>query len=195
MQENNLNKEQAKKQREKERLQDVAAQEAYARMLDQQEQDRKNELMAREKRSQDFMNRMADGVLKTMDNIQKKEDEMIVKYEREREVKMRMDEELKHQKLKQKQEEILRTLGEQQQAKKRREVESKEELNKQADMWQKERDIWREEEQRIQEKIQKINKETQNFLKMQEDEKRGAKSKKMVKTEKQLNKGLIREIK
>jgi len=83
-------------------------------MLDQQEQDRKNELMAREKRSQDFMNRMADGVLKTMDNIQKKEDEMIVKYEREREVKMRMDEELKHQKLKQKQEEILRTLGEQQ---------------------------------------------------------------------------------
>lgn len=38
-------------------------------MLDQQEQDRKNELMAREQRAQEFMNRMADGVLKTMDNI------------------------------------------------------------------------------------------------------------------------------
>ena len=46
-------------------------------MLDQQEQDRLNEIAAREKRAQDFMNRMADGVLKELDNIQKKEDEMI----------------------------------------------------------------------------------------------------------------------
>jgi len=62
-------------------------------------------------------------------------------------------------------------------------------------MWRIERDIWKVEEARIQEKIKKINKETQNFLKMQEDEKRGSKSKKMVKTEKQLNKGLMKEIK
>ena len=55
-------------------------------MLDQQEADRANEVAAREKRAQEFMNRMADGVLKEMDNIQKKEDEMIERYEREREV-------------------------------------------------------------------------------------------------------------
>ena len=38
--------------------------EAYTRKLEKEEQDRKNEVAAREKRAQDFMNRMADGVLK-----------------------------------------------------------------------------------------------------------------------------------
>lgn len=58
-------------------------------MLDQQEQDRKNEIAAREKRAQEFMNKMADGVLAELDNIQKKEDEMIQKYERQKEMKLR----------------------------------------------------------------------------------------------------------
>lgn len=35
------------------------------------------------------MNRMADGVLKEMDDIQKKEDLMIQKYEQQREMKLR----------------------------------------------------------------------------------------------------------
>lgn len=129
-------------------------------MLDQQEQDRKNELAARERRAQEFMNRMADGVLKTMDDIQKKEDEMIVKYEREREIKLRREEEEKQKKRKQKQEEITKTLIDQQVDKRRREKEMKDDINKQADMWKKERDIWQVEEARIQEKIKKINKET-----------------------------------
>lgn len=43
--------------------------EAYAKMLDRQEQDRKNEIAAREKRAQEFMNRMANGVIKELDAI------------------------------------------------------------------------------------------------------------------------------
>jgi hypothetical protein len=35
------------------------------------------------------MNKMADGVLAELDNIQKKEDDMIAKYERQKEMKMR----------------------------------------------------------------------------------------------------------
>jgi hypothetical protein len=35
---------------------------------------------------------MADGVLKDMDNAQKREDEMIAKYQREREIKLRKEE-------------------------------------------------------------------------------------------------------
>lgn len=62
-------------------------------------------------------------------------------------------------------------------------------------MWQKDRDIWAEEEKRIKQKISQINKDTQNFLKLQEEEKKKSKSKKMVQTEKQLNRGLMREIK
>jgi hypothetical protein len=38
-------------------------------MMDQQEQDRANEVAARERRAQEFMNRMAGGVLAEMDNI------------------------------------------------------------------------------------------------------------------------------
>lgn len=55
-------------------------QKAYAAMLDKQEQDRHNEMAARERRAQEFMNRMADSVLKDMDIAQKREDEMIAKY-------------------------------------------------------------------------------------------------------------------
>lgn len=62
-------------------------------------------------------------------------------------------------------------------------------------MWHKERELWKDEDQRIQEKIHKINKENQQFLKMQEDEKKGSNKQKMIKTEKQLNKGLMAEIK
>jgi hypothetical protein len=35
------------------------------------------------------MNKMADGVLAELDNIQKKEDDMIAKYERQKEMKLR----------------------------------------------------------------------------------------------------------
>ena len=41
------------------------------------------------------MNRMADGVLKDMDNAQKRDDEIIARYQREREMKMRKEEERK----------------------------------------------------------------------------------------------------
>ena len=41
------------------------------------------------------MNRMADGVLKEMDDMQKKEDELVARYQREREMKLRKEEERK----------------------------------------------------------------------------------------------------
>jgi hypothetical protein len=42
---------------------------------------------------------MADGVLAELDNVQKKEDEMIAKYTRQHEMKMRREEELKAKKM------------------------------------------------------------------------------------------------
>ena len=63
--ENEKNKEAAEKQKAKERDQDFQAQEDYARMLDQQERDRQREFEMREKRAQDFMNRLASGVIAT----------------------------------------------------------------------------------------------------------------------------------
>ena len=48
-------------------MEDIKAQQEYTRMLEQQEKDRLNEIMNREKRAQDFMNKMADTVIKDMD--------------------------------------------------------------------------------------------------------------------------------
>ena len=71
---------------ERERVDDVAAQEAYTAMLKQQEDDRREEFERREKRAQEFMGRMADTVIKQMDEKQREEDEKVRQYEMEREM-------------------------------------------------------------------------------------------------------------
>lgn len=64
-------------------------------MLEKQENDRLNEVHAREKRAQDFMNKMADTVIKGMDERQHQEDDKIRRYEMEKEMRERMDDERK----------------------------------------------------------------------------------------------------
>lgn len=62
-------------------------------MLEKQEQDRANEFAQREQRAQDFMNRMAGTVIKQMDERQKDEDMKIQRYEMEKEMRDRMEDE------------------------------------------------------------------------------------------------------
>ena len=84
-----------REKKERERRDDVRMQKEYGRMQDRQEQDRHNEVIARENRAQEFMNRMADGVLAEMEELQKKEDQMVAKYQRQKELKLRKEEERK----------------------------------------------------------------------------------------------------
>ena len=79
--ENEKQKAKSLEEREKERQEDIRAQKEYSRMLEKQDEDRVNEFKAREKRAQEFMNKMADTVIKNMDDRQKQEDEKIRKYE------------------------------------------------------------------------------------------------------------------
>ncbi len=58
-------------------------------MLEKQEADRQLEMKERERRAQEFMNKMADNVLQKMDQKQKFEDEMLLRYENEREMRQR----------------------------------------------------------------------------------------------------------
>lgn len=69
-------------------------------MLNNQENDRQKETKQREARAQDFMNKMADGVLHKMGQKQKNEEEMLMRYENERELKLRALEEKRAQKAK-----------------------------------------------------------------------------------------------
>lgn len=55
-------------------------------MLEKQEADRMREIKAREERQQMFMNRMADSVIKEMDNKAQEEEMKIRKWELEREL-------------------------------------------------------------------------------------------------------------
>lgn len=65
--ENERNKQRQKDEEERQRVEDLRAQDEYARMLAKQEGDRLNEMKMREARAQDFMNTMADTVLKKME--------------------------------------------------------------------------------------------------------------------------------
>ena len=51
------------------------------------------EMKKREKRAQEFMNKMADNVLQKMEEKQKQEDDMLRRYENEREMRQRQLEE------------------------------------------------------------------------------------------------------
>jgi len=59
-----------------------------------------NEFKAREKRAQEFMNRMADTVIKNMDERQRDEDDKIKRYEMEKEMRERMEDEKKYNRTK-----------------------------------------------------------------------------------------------
>jgi len=72
LQENDLHKIKMKELAEKERLQDIKATEEYARILDKQEKDRENFFKNKEKKAMEFMSKMAQTVIKDMDDKMKK---------------------------------------------------------------------------------------------------------------------------
>lgn len=69
-------------------------------MLQKQEEDRAREVKAREQRAQEFMNRMANTVIKEMDAKAVEEDIKIRRYELQRELRERNEEEKRLKRLK-----------------------------------------------------------------------------------------------
>ena len=106
-------------------------------MLDKQERDRIQEMKNRESRAQDFMNRMADTVIKKMDQRQKNEDEKIRKYEMEKELRDRLEDERRMNAQKQNQAQMRDFLAKQVEERKHREKLEKALNDEQADMWHK----------------------------------------------------------
>jgi len=84
LQENDLHKIKMKELAEKERLQDIKATEEYARILDKQEKDRENFFKNKEKKAMEFMSKMAQTVIKDMDDKMKREEEAIRRYQIEK---------------------------------------------------------------------------------------------------------------
>lgn len=163
-------------------------------MLEKQEQDRMNEIQAREKRAQDFMNKMADTVIKNMDQRQSDEDNKIKRYEMEKELRERLEDEKRLKRMRDTQHETRKFLFKQMDEKKGRENGDKALNDEQAVMWHQDKSNYEEEERRLNEKIKKINKDNEGFLKRQMEEKQRKERGKMNKQEFLLNKPLLREI-
>lgn len=98
-------------------------------MLEKQEQDRLDELKQREARAQEFMNKMAGNVLAKMESKQKQEDEMLIRYENEKEARYRQLEERRAQRQRDEQEKLRNFLAQQVAEKKAREASDKENIN------------------------------------------------------------------
>ena len=62
-------------------------------MLDKQENDRLREFRAREARSQNFMNTLASDVIAKQQNRIKSEQEMLMRYEQDKEMRARLEDE------------------------------------------------------------------------------------------------------
>ena len=81
------------------------------RLLDKQEQDRQREYIARERRAQQFMNNMAGNVIKTQAQKQKAEEDALTRYEMERELRLRAEEQRRAAREKQEKEEMRQLLS------------------------------------------------------------------------------------
>jgi hypothetical protein len=140
------------------------------------------------------MNQMADTVIKKMDDRQKEEENKIKKYEMEKEMRERLEDEKRFKKLKDEQHRMRDFLAKQMEEKKRRENLEKNLNGEQASMWKQDQQNYHEEERRLNDKINKINKENADFLKRQMQEKEAKERGKMNKQEFLLNKPLLKEI-
>lgn len=194
LQENELQKKRQMEEQEKERLEDIKAQEAYNRMLEQQEKDRAKEIADREKRAQEFMGRMADTVIKNMDAKQREEEEKIRQYEMEKEMADRRHDSRAQRKRDEEKRKMREFLAKQVEEKKKKENIEKELNDEQAQMWRRDRENYEQEEHRINNKIKNINKENAEFLQRQMDEKEEARKGKMNMNEYLLNRQLLKDI-
>lgn len=126
--ENEKNKMRQKEEELKQKDEDAKAQAEYSTMLEKQENDRNAEMGQREQRAQDFMNKMADNVLQKMELKQRQEDDMLKRYEAERESRQRQLEERRAKKAKQEQEKMRQFLAQQVREKEVREKSDKDNI-------------------------------------------------------------------
>jgi hypothetical protein len=107
-------------------------------------------MQQREKRAQDFQNKMADTVLKNQEEMQRVQDMKIKNYEMEKEMRDRMADIQRAEKKKHDQKAMKDFLFRQHEDKKKREAAEKALNDEQAVMWREDKVNYEEEERRLQ---------------------------------------------
>lgn len=151
--ENEMNKKKQEEERQREKAQDIQAQEEHIRMLDKQEQDRQREFIARERRAQEFMNNMAGNVIKQQAQKQRAEDDALTKYEMERELRLRQEDQARMARERQEKDEMRQLLTRQMEEKRTREAAAKAHNDEQAVLWARDKKNYESEENRLAAKI------------------------------------------
>ena len=91
--ENEANKKKAEQGKAQQQRADIIAQTEYAKLLDKQEADRQHEFKQREQRAQNFMNTLASDVIGKQQERKRAEEEALMRYEMEKEMRLRMADE------------------------------------------------------------------------------------------------------
>ena len=108
------------KRKEIEKMEDWKAQEQYLHMLEVQEKDRENDFKQRENRTQQYLNQVSDMVLTKMEERRKLEEDNLRRYELEKEMRDRLEDERRARKQREQQDEMRHFLATQVNEKKAR---------------------------------------------------------------------------
>lgn len=155
--ENEANKAKMETTKQAEMKADILAQEEYARMLDKQEADRVREFKQREARAQNFMNQLATTVIAKQQARINNENDVIHRYEAEREMRARLEDERRVARDKAEKERMRAVLAQQMAEKRTREAHEKALNDEQATIWAQDKQNYELEEKRLTDKIKDIN--------------------------------------
>ena len=118
-----------------------------------------------------------------------------MKYEQEKEMRARLEDELRAERERMEKEKMRALLAQQMREKQARERAEKALNDEQATIWKTDKENYELEEKRLAEKIQGINKDNQDFLRRQMEEKASrGRMRRMNKEEFKYNKHLLKEI-
>lgn len=131
----------------------MQAQLEYGQMLDKQENDRLREFKAREARAQNFMNTLASEVISKQQSRIRSEQECLQKYEMEKEMRARLEDERRMERERREKEQMRMLLSKQMTEKQMREQAEKALNDEQAVIWKTDKQNYELEEQRLAKKI------------------------------------------
>ena len=194
MRENDANRKKREDAEEEVRRSDKRSQEEYGRMLDKQDKDRVEEFKGRERRTQNLTNKMADGVIKGLNDRNIEEERKLVQHQVAKDMRDQMEEDQRKMRLKDSQKQMKEYLDKQVKEKQEKEQYEHYMNKKQAEMWQKDADEFHTEEKQTYQKIRNLNKKHADYLKQQMGENTVKRATKMNMTEFNLNRKLLEEI-
>ena len=141
------------------------------------------------------MNNLATSVIQKQVTRKTREDEALAKYEYDKEMRMRMEDERRMQREAREKQQMRDLLNRQMEEKRLREAAEKALNDEQAVIWKMDKQNYEEEERRLRNKIAGINEENCQFLKRQMNEKASrGQAKRMNREEFMINKPLLKEI-